>query len=226
MLKTRIHSLANCGLPSFSFAGFTWPRYVATLPRGSLADRFKNRHSRGLTGDYYHSPAPNAAKGRGFYLNSDGMPDLRWQWADECEGACIRHTGWFCHEDGYGETIRGIVMRLPKGRGFLAGWSMGEGMSSTIDYFPIFDNAADAAACADSMAENAADNEREYQARESARIDARELAELAIEEKTRELEQAIALRHRAKFGGFERVREAIAELREARDTLADLEGAE
>jgi hypothetical protein len=226
MLKSRLISLADCGLPSFTFAGFAWPRYVGTLPRGSLANRFKNRHSRGLTGDYYHAPAPDAAKGRGFYLESDGMPRLRWQWADECEGARIRHSGWFCHDDGCGETIRGIVMRLPRGRGFLAGWSMGEGMASTIDYSPIFDNAADAAACADSMAENAADDEREYQAREWAKVEARELAELDVKEKTRELEQAIALRHRSKFGGFDRVRDAIAELREARETLAEFEGDE
>jgi len=225
MLQSRIRPLANCGLPSFTFAGFAWPRYVGTLPRGSLADRFKNRHSRGLTGVYYHAPTPDGAKGRGFYLDSDGMPGLRWQWADECEGAHIHHTGWHCDEFGY-ETIRGIVMRLPKGRGFLAGWSMGEGMASTIDYSPIFDNAADAAACADSMAENAADDEREYQAREWAKIEARELAELAVSEATAELERAIALRHRSKFGGFDRVRECIDALREARETLAETEGAE
>lgn len=76
------------------------------------------------------------------------------------------------------------------------------------------------------MAENAADNEREYQAREWVKVEARELAELDVKEKTRELEQSFALRHRSKFGGFDRVREAIAELREARENLADIEGAE
>jgi hypothetical protein len=177
-----------------------------------------------MCGDYYHAPTPSA-KGRGFYLSAREAPGLRWEWADECDGARIRHTGWFCDEDQC-TKIRGIVMRLPRGRGFLAGWSMGEGMASTVDYSPIFDNAADAAACADSMAENAADNEREYQARESARVEARELAELDVKEKTRELEQSFALRHRSKFGGFDRVREAIAELREARENLADIEGAE
>ncbi|TXH52303.1 MAG: hypothetical protein E6Q97_16505 [Desulfurellales bacterium] len=171
MLQSRLFPLAKCGLPSFVFAGFTWPRYVATLPAGSLRKRAESRKpGRAMCGDYYHAPPPDAAKGRGFYLDSDGMPRLRWQWADECEGARIRHTGWFCDDDQC-EKIRGIVMKLPRGRGFLAGWSMGKGMASTIDYFPIFDNAADAAACADSMAENAAENEREYLAREMAELE-------------------------------------------------------
>jgi hypothetical protein len=226
MLQSQLSPLADCGLPSFRFAGFQWPRYVATLPAGSLRQRAESRKpGRAMCGDYYHAPTPDGAKGRGFYLTSSDALGLRWQWADECEGARIRHTGWFCDDDQC-EKIRGIVMRLPRGRGFLAGWSMGEGMASTVDYSPIFDNAADAAACADSMAENAADNEREYQARESARVEARELAELDVKEKTRELEQSFALRHRSKFGGFDRVREAIAELREARENLADIEGAE
>ena len=225
-MQSRIRSLADCGLPSFTFAGFVFPRYLATLPAGPLSRRAADRKpGRAICGDYYHAPKPNAATGRGFYLDSDGMPDLRWQWCDEVEGARIRHTGWFC-DDGQSQTIRGIVMRLPKGRGFLAGWSMGEGMASTIDYSPIFDNAADAAHCADSMAESAAESEREYQARENEKAVALALAELDVEEKTAELEKAIALRHRAKFGGFDRVRKCIEALREARETLANMEGAE
>jgi hypothetical protein len=197
---------------------------VATLDCGPLRQRLDARRpGRSFCGDYYHAPTPDGAKGRGFYLDSEGMPGLRWQWADETEGAGIGHTGWFC-DDIESETIRGVVFRLPRGRGFLAGWSMGKDMASSVDYSPIFDNAADAAACADSMAESAAESEREYQARENEKALA--LAELDVEEKTAELEKAIALRHRAKFGGFDRVRDAIAELREARETLAELEGAE
>lgn len=225
MLQSRLSSLADCGLPSFTFAGFQWPRYLATLPAGPLSRRAADRKpGRVMCGDYYHAPTPDGAKGRGFYLDSEGMPGLRWQWADETEGAGIGHTGWFC-DDIESETIRGVVFRLPRGRGFLAGWSMGEGMASSVDYSPIFDNAADAAACADSMAESAAESEREYQARENEKAEALALAELDVEEKTAELEKAIALRHRSKFGGFDRVREWIDALREARETLAELEGA-
>lgn len=222
MLQSRLSSLADSGLASFVFAGFTWPRYVATLPAGPLSRRAADRKpGRPMCGDSYHAPTPGA-KGRGFYLGPDAL-GLRWQWADETEGARIRHTGWLCDDDG-SQTIRGIVLRLPKGRGFLAGWSMGEDMASSVDYSPIFDNAADAAQCADSMAESAAESEREYQARENEKAEALALAEFDVEEKTAELEKAIALRHRSKFGGFDRVRECIDALREARETLAELEG--
>ena len=169
MLQKRTRALK----PEFTFAGFTFPRYLATLPRGTLQSRFKARSTRGLTGDYYSAPTPNNSDSMGFYLDSDGMPDLRWQWCDDVTRS-IRHNGWFCYEDGCGETIRGIVFRLPHGRGFLAGWSMGEGMASRLDYNPVFDNEADAAQCADSMAESAAESERQYQADEQARIDAEE----------------------------------------------------
>ena len=90
------------------------------------------------------------------------MPGLRWQYADEvCRS--IRHTGWYCDAglDGFsrldGDKIRGIVFRLPRSRGFLPGWTMGEGMASGIDYSQIFDDEKDCAITADSIAENVAD---------------------------------------------------------------------
>lgn len=72
------------------------------------------------------------------------------------EGARIRHQGWFCDEYSC-ETIRGLVFRLPKGRGFLAAWSMGEGMASNLDTSYIWDDEQDAARAADQMAEQAAE---------------------------------------------------------------------
>ena len=144
----------------FAFAGFQWPRYVATLtPLSSLR---KKREMRKLCGGYYHAPTPNANNGRGFYLSDAGQPFTRWQWCDDVDGASIRHTGWFCDEYGDGDKIRGIVILLPHGR-YMAGWSMGKGMASTIEP-GVFDDIVDAARVADSIAENAADNEREYQA--------------------------------------------------------------
>lgn len=163
-LRTRTPSLDSCGLPSFTFAGFTWPRYMATLPRGTLRERLRDRIS-GCTGDYCHAPSPNNREGRGFYLTAREAWGLRYRYADEVSGSGIRHYGWFTTDDTCSDTIRGIVLRLPRGRGFLAGWTMGEGMASSFDYSPIFDDEADAAACADSMAKNAAESEREYQER-------------------------------------------------------------
>lgn len=151
----------------FSFAGFNFPRYLAHMPKGSLKTRAASRKN-GATGGYYHAPTPNNREGIGFYLeSSDGCPfGLRWQWADDVEGARIRHTGWYADECGF-ETIRGIVFRLPHGRGFLAGWSMGEGMASTVDFY-VFDSERDAAYAADSMAERAAESERQYQEQQEA----------------------------------------------------------
>ena len=144
----------------FNFAGFTWPRYVATLT--PLSGLRKKREGRRFTGGYYHAPKPNANNGRGFYLDDAGQPFTRWQWADDVEGAHISHSGWFTDDYGTGDKIRGIVVLLPHGR-FMAGWSMGEGMASTIEP-GVFDAIDEAAQMADEHARVAAENEREYQA--------------------------------------------------------------
>ena len=149
------------GEPS-TFAGFQWPRYIARMACGAAALRSKWAGRR-LCGEYYHAPRPETAgTGRGFYLGSDGQPFTRWQWCDDAYTS-IGHTGWFTDE--YGDKIRGIVVSLPHGR-FLAGWSMGEGMASTVDASPVFGNAIDAAIYADRLAELAAEREREHQADE------------------------------------------------------------
>lgn len=141
----------------FHFAGFAWPRYLAELPRGTEQAR-KDRYKH--TGGYYHAPKPNT-DGKGFYLASAGMPGLRWQWADEAWSG-IKHTGWFT-DDFCGDKIRGVVFALPHGRGWLAGWSMGESMASELEY-AIYDDVSDAASAADSLAQYAAERERDYQA--------------------------------------------------------------
>lgn len=157
---TSRFTLAGCGLAPFEFAGFAWPRFVATLPTGPKARRLE-RYRNPVTGPYYHAPRPDqAGKGRGFYLD-DTAAGLRWQWADEVAGSRVDNTGWFC-DDYQLQTIRGLVARLPRGRGFLAGWSMGENMASVLDC-EIYDDETDAARAADSMAESAAETEREYQ---------------------------------------------------------------
>jgi len=155
-----MNPISNPHIVRFQFAGFQWPRYVATLT--PLSGLRKKRELRKVCGGYYHAPKPNSNNGRGFYLSDAGQPFTRWQWADDVEGASIRHTGWWTDDYGDSEKIRGIVVRLPHGR-FMAGWSMGEGMASTIEP-GVFDDIVDAARVADSIAENAADREREYQA--------------------------------------------------------------
>lgn len=147
---------------AFQFAGFTWPRMVARSAFGPTLLRRKWA-SRKVVGEYRHAPTPNSIRGRGFYLDSDGQPFTRWKWADDV--VKLRHTGYFCDFHG-DQSIRGIVAILPHNR-FLAGWSMGEGMSSGVDG-AIYDTPEDAAYAADSMAEYAAEREREYQEAQEA----------------------------------------------------------
>lgn len=142
--------------PQFNFAGFSWPRYVASM--ATLQTLRKKKEQRKYTGGYYHAPTPND-NGRGFYLGDVGQPFTRWKWCDEI-AQHINHTGWFCDGYGDGSKIRGLVVYLPHGR-FMAGWSMGEGMASSVDA-DLYDDETSAAHAADSMAENAAEKEREF----------------------------------------------------------------
>lgn len=200
MLRSKLSNLQ----PRFAFAGFSWPRHVATLECGSLAARLADRKAPFGCGNYYHAPSPNNTAGRGFYLNSSGR----------AEGLRYETTGntWRAGEDSF----QGIVLRLPHGRGFLAGWTMGEGTASSLDY-EIYEDIDDATRAADSLAESAADR----QAEDNERFETMTLAELDVEIQTEELEKSVALRHREKFGGRPRVRRYVEKLRAARETLAD-----
>ena len=116
--------------------------------------------SRKHCGPYYGNPAyAGIDNSRFFYLNSDFMPTLRWQWADSI--VQLDHNGWYS-DDFEDQTIRGFVMRLPKNRGFLAGWSMGENMASEIEV-DIYPDQESAAYAADTMAEHAAERQRDYE---------------------------------------------------------------
>lgn len=97
------------------------------------------------------------------FNQTDPIFRLRLERADEVVD--LRHTGWFIDEF-CDETYHGIVARLPGSRGFLAGWSMGEGMITVLERY-IYEDIEDAAHAADSIAENAAENERLYQEEES-----------------------------------------------------------
>lgn len=141
----------------FNFAGFAWPRYVATLPRGNMVRRLAERKPV-RTGDYYHAPKPNQTRtgGGSYYHESDFMPSLRWAWCDKVSGVRITHDGWFTSSDGYGDTVRGVVFRLPNNRGFLAACTMGEGMIGEYSRY-IHEEETDAAHAADDMAQEFAE---------------------------------------------------------------------
>ena len=130
-------------------------------------DQLKKRRGKNrVCGPYYTTRKLIAGPhpGKSFYLESDFAPVLRWRWCDDVTSR-ITHTGWYADEYGGGDKIRGIVFRLPRSRGFLAGWSMGEGMITELDC-EVFDDETNAAYAADSMAEYVADQERDYQERD------------------------------------------------------------
>lgn len=140
-----------------TFAGFNYPRYIAALPRGSMADRLARRSPVMCGKTYQPSPTPldREARRRFFYLDDHALPFTRWTWCDEVNNR-ISHTGWFTDESGDGDKARGLVVRLPHGRGFLAGWSFGDGMAGEIGRLVITDE-WEAARIADGMAELAAE---------------------------------------------------------------------
>lgn len=124
------------------------------------------------------------------------------------------HSGWFTdvYQD---EKAIGIVASLTHGR-FIAGyrWTSND---ERVYFGEIFTDETEAARMADEHARVFAESARE----DSERFQAMILAELDAEEKLIEVQKAFALRHRAKFGGPERVRDAIEELCKARRELGE-----
>ena len=161
----------------FKFAGFEFPKPIYMLPKskttmawnpklGYKNELLKRKESRKVVGPYYVIPTPNT-KGKTFYLESDFMPSLRWQYADEVSGTHIRHKGWYTDVfDMQDQTIRGIVFRLPSNRGFLAGWTMGTEMITELEY-DIYSDEIDAANAADECARIAAERQIEFEAKEN-----------------------------------------------------------
>ena len=188
---------------SFSFAGFTWPRYCATLPGGSLPSRLKARKDR-MCGPSYRNPEPNSTKGCGFYLGSNGLFELR----EETRGE------EYLWNEGF-EGVEAIVYRLPKGRGFIAGYTMGDGMLSWVDA-KVFDDLDDAVRRANDEAERFAD----AQAEDSQRFDDMQQAESDLDCTTHALKDCRALRRMGRRV-TEDVIESIQSLREAREALAN-----
>lgn len=132
-----------------------------------LAKRLESH--RGPCGPYRWKPT-KAGSGRGFYSSSrdrlamgDAPLRLRLEDAnDHLRGSRTADTlGYYC--DGDGDTLQPIIARLPRGRGFLAGWTMGAGMCGSLEP-DIFADETDAALAAHSIAENDAERNREYEA--------------------------------------------------------------
>lgn len=160
MIKS-LHCKAVMGSAREPFAGLMWPRHLAVLPSGTMAQRLERRKNL-ITGKYYVALVVVDAliEGKGFYLGDAGQPGPRWAWADEVDDG-IEHTGWFA-DDHQCDKIRGIVIRLPHGR-FLAGWALqsdildGDTGGCAAVSRRVYTDARAAAMDADSQAEHVAD---------------------------------------------------------------------
>lgn len=129
----------------------------------------KRKDSRRFVGPYRWTPS-EPGKGRGFYCGSSETETarhgagfrLRLDLAnDHLSGSRLSNiNGYFCDHDGDGDTLRPIVARLPRSRGFLAGWTMGSGMCASLENY-IYADAESAARAAHDMAEYDAERNRE-----------------------------------------------------------------
>lgn len=153
------------------FSRITLLNYRRPLPQRAEA----RKH----VGPYTWEPA-KPGTGRGFYQASTALAcdprgssfNLRLEEANDH----LRYSrlsmiqGYYCDDDGSTGTLQPIIARLPRGRGFLAGWTMGRGMAACVDA-DVYDDPQDAARAAHDMAERDAEKEREHQARENERLD-------------------------------------------------------
>lgn len=142
----------------------------------------------------YRWTPTQAGKGRGFYMAMTGFRmdkrgssiNLRIELVTDAVDANSRLrdiSGYYCDEHGDGDTLQPIIARLPSGRGFLAGWTMGPGMCGAVGP-RVYSELDDAARAAHRMAESDA---------EQAIIDnQRESAEMRLEDIADEIKHAYA----------------------------------
>lgn len=114
-------------------------------------------------GPYQWKPS-EPGRGRGFYQSTDGLwmdragstLDLRLELAGK--HANKLETEFWADPHGF-NSFTPIIARLPHGRGYLAGWTMGEGMCASLE-LERYDDIKEAAYAAFRLAEYTA--EREY----------------------------------------------------------------
>lgn len=126
--------------------------------------------SRKYCGPYRWTPAA-PGKGRGFYSSSHALTmdprgsslALRLEDANDHLRDRRRFVSGYYADDYQNATLEPIIARLPSGRGFLAGWTMGADMCGTLEP-EVYPDAESAASAAHVAAEYAAERERERQA--------------------------------------------------------------
>lgn len=128
------------------------------------------KRNRTHTGPYKWTPA-KPMSGRGFYMETGTSEltcaahgsgfSLRVELASDHVGGRLSYTQGYSN-DLVMDQYTPIILRLPRGRGFVAGWTLGEGMASSMDP-DIHAEIQDAAYAAYQLAERAFDKEVAYQ---------------------------------------------------------------
>lgn len=126
----------------------------------TLAER---REARRFCGPYTWRPS-RAGSGRGFYMGRDGVScDPRgstFRLRLEEVPANRRGVRAYCAGPD-GDPFMPIIARLPHGRGYLAGWTLGGGMCAELEP-ELHADEQEAHRAAHDAAERAADREAEY----------------------------------------------------------------
>lgn len=122
--------------------------------------------SRKYCGPYCWTPNDKPGSGIGFYCGKTveemdkrgSVIRLRIEEVGESRQGV---KAYWCDDFG-DETMTPIIARLPRGRGFLAGWSMGAGMCATLGG-RVYEDEDEAKRAAHDEAEIGAEKEREHQ---------------------------------------------------------------
>lgn len=129
----------------------------------SLAQRLEMRKA---CGPYMWrvGPAGERQDGRGYYAaDDDGTPSAHD--SSFALRACERPARYRSWHTGEMTEFFAVVLRLPRERGFLAGWTMGKGMASSVDFY-IHSDELEAWRDADMQARHACERDDENEQRE------------------------------------------------------------
>ncbi len=138
----------------------TWQTKDGHVP--TLKERAIMRKSCGP----YHWKPTVPGQGRGFYQSSRGLMvgdatfDLRLELANDHLSGRLHYTNGYYIDSFQDTSAVPIVARLPHGRGFLPGYTLGRGMCAAIEA-DIYADIEDAARAAHQVAERIAELNRE-----------------------------------------------------------------
>lgn len=208
---------------SVQFAGFFWPKKEWALPTGKPSDRVRKTV---YTSGYYENEPRRSEEHKeiGFYQNEGGCSsgrqfDLRMK---------VSRDGWYADSSFWDAAWHACIMALPHGRGWLAGATMGSQMCAHVSRY-IHDCEAEAWIEASSMAEEAAKESREADAKDQAQLQIQEMHE-EIAQARATLKRVLGARKRMEMAAPEvcgdlasYVSDRMQEIRKARERITLLE---